>query len=140
MDSSSTPTFSNEPELPQDGGVPTLPEGQEFSVDETHPIQFGSVAADSPEGLEKQRELANDMTATFQSWLAWRRPLEALWGEIYAMYMEVLRGQKAFTRARVFIPVAFQIIETAVPKLMNVVLGNTTFFEVQPESPDQDAN
>lgn len=131
---------SSTPLPPPAGGddVPVLPEGQEFPVDVYHPIQFGSVAADSPEGEEKQRELIADMTSTFTSWSSWRRPLEALWGEIYAMYMEVIRGQKAFTRARVFIPIAFQIIETAVPKLLNVVLGNSSFFEVQPENPSGD--
>jgi hypothetical protein len=120
--------------------VPVIPEGQEFPVDENSPLQFGSVAADSPDGQIKQQELIADMSATFTSWLSWRRPFEALWGEIYAMYMEVIRGQKAFTRARVFIPVAFQIIEAAVPKLLNVILGNSPFFEVQPENPAGDVN
>lgn len=118
--------------------VPNIPEDQPQPVDDSHPIQLGPVAADSPEGQEKQRELLADMTQTFNSWLQWRRPLEALWGEIYAMYMEVIRGQKAFTRARVFVPVAFQIIEAAVPKLLNVILGNSPFFEVQPEKPDEE--
>lgn len=110
------------------------------AVDPNHPIQLGEIPADSPEGLQKQEELVSDLVGTFTSWSAWRRPMEALWGQIYAMFMEVITGQKAFTRARVFVPVAFQIIESAVPKIVNIILGQAPFFEVHPENDSDDPN
>lgn len=97
------------------------------------PIQLGALDPASPDGMAKQETLVADMQKLYSAWAAHRAPFENLWGEIYAAFMSVLRGQKVFTRARVFVPVVFQAVQAAVPKIVNIVVGQSPFFEVHAE-------
>ncbi len=98
------------------------------------PIQLGGLAPDSVEFAMKQDELVKDMDSTFTAWQQWRQPFETMWGEIYGAFLSSLTNGKFFTRARVFVPVAFQIIEAAVPKLVNIIIGQKPFFQVEPQA------
>lgn len=108
------------------------------------PIQIKKVD-DAPSGdrLSMELHLANQVSKMFTEWEAWRRPYEALWAQVYRMYLSVLQGQKVPTRAKVFVPVVFQVIEAALPKLVNAVVGELNFFEVEPEledAPEEEKN
>lgn len=77
----------------------------------------------------KGQELASDLMKEFQSWVTWRQPLEDLWNKIYRMYFNRGDEIKTTTRAKIFIPIIFQVIEAALPKIMNVLFGNEEFFD-----------
>lgn len=115
------------PQAPEPTGVMAEP-----------PIQFGQLDPGSFEHEMKQAELVKDMESTFNAWYSWREPFEAMWGDIYATFLSSINGTstKFFTRARVFVPIAFQIIEAAVPKMVNIIIGQSPFFEVRPTKDD----
>lgn len=75
------------------------------------------------------QELASDLMKEFTSWVTWRQPLEDLWNKIYRMYFNRGDEVKTTTRAKIFIPIVFQVIEAALPKIMNVLFGNEEFFD-----------
>lgn len=99
----------------------------EFPNEETavvSPIELGDKAEDAAANLVKRH------MAQFGAWEAWRRPMESLWAEIYQLYVGVGKGTKVPTRAKVMIPVVFQIIETALPKLTSIIFGMAEWFSV----------
>lgn len=77
--------------------------------------------------------LASDLMKEFTSWQTWRQPLEDLWNKIYRMYFNRGDEIKTTTRAKIFIPIIFQVIEAALPKIMNVLFGNESFFDTVAE-------
>jgi hypothetical protein len=63
---------------------------------------------------------------------AWRRLYEVLWWNIYSLYMCGNRTTTTPTRSKIFIPIAFQLIEIATPKLISFLSNNDTIFDVEP--------
>jgi hypothetical protein len=61
----------------------------------------------------------------------WRRAYELLWWQIYVSYMSGNVASRTPTRSKVFIPLVFQIIEIATPKLISFTSGNDNLFDVE---------
>lgn len=61
----------------------------------------------------------------------WRRAYELLWWQIYVSYMSGNVASRTPTRSKVFIPLIFQIIEIATPKLISFTSGNDNLFDVE---------
>lgn len=91
------------------------------------------IEANTPEErAQREEEIVTDLVKRFKWWEAWRKPYEDLWNQIYRLYFSSGSISKTPTRAKIFIPVVFQVIEATVPKMMNVVFGNDEFFDVVP--------
>jgi hypothetical protein len=75
-----------------------------------------------------------DMVSKFMGDLVkredWRRAYELLWWQIYVAYMSGNVATRTPTRSKVFIPLIFQIIEIATPKLISFTSGNDSLFDV----------
>lgn len=102
-----------------------------------NPIQITS--KDPSEMLDKQKKLVDTYMKKFSSWENWRKPFEDVWDEIYRLYMNSKDKKKTPTRSNITVPVAFQIIEAAVPKIVNTIFASQIeFFEVIPTNPEDD--
>lgn len=101
----------------------------------TSPIQIQ--AKDPSEMMDKQNKIVDQYIKKFTSWEAWRKPFEDVWDEIYRLYMNSKDKRKTPTRSNITVPVAFQIIEAAVPKIVNTIFASQIeFFEVIPTNPE----
>lgn len=108
------------------------PKGDE-PIRQDDPIQPIQVTAETPEmALIKLDTLRDELIGEFNKWESWRRPYDSLWNEVYRLYLSTLQSFKTPTRSKIFIPVTFQVIEAALPKLLNVIVAQRDFFEVLP--------
>lgn len=117
--------------------------------DEEGSEQLDQMSSDSPiqievpEGYEKPEGETEDsytlgaqknMVSKFMGELVerenWRRAYELLWWQIYVAYMNGNVSTRTPTRSKVFIPLIFQIIEIATPKLISFTSGNENLFDV----------
>jgi len=104
-------------------------DNQAHKVDEeSKPIQLKY--SDESERMEKEEKLVTTLIGWFEQWEAWRKPFESLWDQIYKLYFSVVENQKTPTRAKIFIPLVFQVIEAAIPKIMTTLFGQEEFFDV----------
>jgi hypothetical protein len=60
-----------------------------------------------------------------------RQPFEKTWEEIYRLYFNQTSSSTK-TRAKISVPVIFQIVEAAVPKLAATIFASDEFFSVKP--------
>jgi hypothetical protein len=121
----------------QEQGPEVDPKGMEApAADDASntPIQFAGATPE--EAAQRQRECLDHLMGKFDKWATWRQPFESLWNEIYRLYMSASKGQKTPTRSKVFLPIVFQVIEAALPKVLNTVMGNEEYYEVIPEKQD----
>ena len=81
-------------------------------------------------GVEK--DIVDKLMGDFIERENWRRPYELLWWQIYLLYMSGQVAAKTPTRAKVFIPICYQIIEAATPKLISFLSDNDSQFGVSP--------
>lgn len=97
-----------------------IPEGYKTSDDQSDEVLTM--------GIQK------DMVSKFMGDLIerenWRRAYELLWWQIYVAYMSGNVATRTPTRSKVFIPLIFQIIEIATPKLISFTSGNESLFDV----------
>jgi hypothetical protein len=94
-------------------------------------------AAEGKEGAEAaqvQQELTDRHMKRFQHWSDWRSPLENIWTEIYRLFFAQSSGVKLPTRAKIVLPIVFQVIESALPKLVTVIFGQPDWFSAQSRS------
>lgn len=63
---------------------------------------------------------------------SWRRQYELLWWNLYSLYVCGQRGTITPTRSKIFVPIAFQLIEIATPKLISFLSDNDSIFDVKP--------
>ena len=113
--------------------LPQIPPREQEADDSSAPIQMLYKGKDP---LTAQKEFVDHLVGKeFTQYESWRRPWENLWNECYKLYLNVAELYKTPTRARVFIPAVFQVIEAAVPKLMTLVFGNEDFFDVVADNP-----
>lgn len=108
--------------------VSEAPEAE--AADSFNPIQIA--AAGPVELAARLAEIRDRCISTFTDWESWRKPHEDTWNVIYRLYLNLQDTVKTPTRAKIFVPVVFQVIEAAVPKLMNVIFGQEEFFDVTP--------
>jgi hypothetical protein len=105
-------------------------------AEDVKPIDI--VAKDEVESLEKQKKLVDKLMGKFDDWSSWRRPYERVWDEIYRVYFSQTDKSKTPNRSMVTVPIVFQMIEAAVPKVVNVIFSSSEeFFEVVPTDPDE---
>jgi|SRR5579864_12604 len=68
----------------------------------------------------------------------WRKAYEILWWQIYVAYMNGNVTSRTPTRSKIFVPLIFQIIEIATPKLISFTSGNENLFDVVPNDINED--
>lgn len=62
---------------------------------------------------------------------SWRRQYEMLWWNLYSLYMSGNRASTTPTRSKIFVPIAFQLVEIATPKLISFLSDNGNIFDVE---------
>lgn len=95
----------------------------------------GPIQLAGKEGMEQwmlEEQLVKTLVGWFGKWDSWRRPYETLWDEIYRLFMSSQNTTKTTTRAKIFIPVVFKVIENGVAKFINLIFNQEEFFEVVP--------
>lgn len=96
------------------------------------PVQI----APSPDGIDNYQKCIDDLSSMFTQWETWRKPYEVLWEEIYRLYFSQQDKKKTSTRSGITVPIIFQVIEAAVPKVVNTIFGSgEEFFDVIPVNP-----
>lgn len=116
--------------------LPQVPPRGPEKDDSATPIQV--IYKENEDPMTGQQKFVDHYMANeFSKWESWRRPWENLWNECYKLYLNIPEMIKTPTRARVFIPVTFQVIEAALPKLMTLVFGSDDFFDVVPDDPNK---
>lgn len=104
---------------------------------ESNPIQLS--AKDPSEMMDKQKKLVDTYMKKFQAWENWRKPFENVWDEIYRLYMNSKEKRKTPSRSNITVPIAFQTIEAAVPKIVNTIFSSQIeFFDVIPTNPEDE--
>lgn len=94
------------------------------------------VAVDNPEMLQVKLEaITEKYMGYFAEWEGWRKPYDSLWNEIYSLYMSYVRNVKTPTRAKIFIPVVFQVVESATSKFISLIFNQEDLFQVLPDDP-----
>lgn len=106
-------------------------------VPESNPIQLS--AKDPSEMMDKQKKLVDTYMKKFQAWENWRKPFEDVWDEVYRLYMNSKEKRKTPSRSNITVPIAFQTIEAAVPKIVNTIFSSQIeFFDVIPTNPEDE--
>jgi hypothetical protein len=98
-------------------------------------------AKDEFERALKEEKIASELTTMFVEWESNRRPREAMWQQIYRMFCIIIEKFKTPTRSNITVPIVFQIIEAAVPKIVNTLFAQgDDFFDVKAfDEDDQEA-
>lgn len=108
---------------PQEGDVQPVMEG---------PVQI----APGKDGVDSYQKCVDELVGMFTPWETWRKPYEVLWEEIYRLYFSQQDKRKTSTRSGITVPIVFQVIEAAVPKIVNTIFGSgEEFFDVIPVNP-----
>lgn len=107
-------------------------------AEDNSPIQIaGNNTGDSSAQLEAQKKIVDDLVEKFEQWENWRKPYEKTWEEIYRLYFSSQNKLKTPTRSIITVPIIFQVIEAATPKIINSIFGQgEEFFEVMATDPD----
>lgn len=122
----------------QQDGIDTEKISKEMSAahptpkaEDSSPIAFGGL--DEIASADKQRKIVDDLTQMFNDWDTARKPRESVWLEIYRRYLTVADRFKTLTRSNITMPIVFQIVEAAVPKVVNTLFSTgEEFFDVLP--------
>jgi len=98
------------------------------------PEGFAKPEGDSADGysLGMQKEIVSQLMGELTIRENWRKAYEILWWQIYVAYMNGNVTTRTPTRSKVFIPLVFQIIEIATPKLISFTNGTENMFDVVP--------
>ena len=103
---------------------------------QTMPAPQGPIQISSDIGIDAEQKCIDDIMGMFEPWETWRRPYETLWEEIYRLYFSSQDKRKTPTRSTITVPIVFQIIEAAVPKVVNSIFGSgEEFFDIIPVNP-----
>jgi len=98
-------------------------------MEDAAPIQISG--KDGMDSEERQRQIVDKLMGYFNKWESNRQPREDLWLEVYKRYFSIAENYKTLTRSKITVPVIFQIIEAALPKLVNSIFSNENkFFDV----------
>lgn len=89
-----------------------------------------------PGGPIKEQEVLDEVMSLFTKWDMWRKPYENIWDEIYRLYLSSTTfSSKTPTRSKIFVPITFQVIETAVAKFISLIFNQEEFFETVADNP-----
>jgi len=115
-----------------------MDEDRKERAEDVNPLDFNK-ALNEDEKNTFARAIADDISSKFGSRAAWRQPYDVLFDEIYALFHSTQSARKVKTRTRIFIPIVFQVIIAAIPKIINTLFTTDEFFEVDPINPvDED--
>lgn len=81
---------------------------------------------------QMEQSVVDKLMGDFTQRENWRRPYELLWWQIYLLFMSGQVAAKTPTRTKIFIPICYQIIEAATPKLISFLSDNDSQFDVKP--------
>lgn len=103
----------------------------------TQPAPVGPIQiAPGKDGIDSEQKCIDEIMGMFEPWESWRKPYETLWEEIYRLYFSSQDKRKTTTRSTITVPIVFQIIEAAVPKVVNTIFGSgEEFFDIIPVNP-----
>lgn len=79
-----------------------------------------------------EQEIVDLLSAEMTKRESWRRLYETLWWNLYSLYMCGQRTSTTPTRSKIFVPIAFQLVEIATPKLISFLSQNDSIFDVEP--------
>lgn len=98
------------------------------------PEGYANPEGDNSNGyaLGMQKEIVSQLMGELTIREDWRKAYEILWWQIYVAYMNGNVTTRTPTRSKVFIPLIFQIIEIATPKLISFTNGTDNMFDVVP--------
>jgi len=104
-------------------------------AEHTAPIRI--LAADGKTKQMREVEITNKLLSWLNSWDSARRSRESMWLQIYKRYFSVAEKFKTPSRSSITQPMAFKIIEAALPKLANSIYAqDNKFFDVKAIDPD----
>lgn len=83
--------------------------------------------------LQVEKDIVDTLSNEITKRESWRRLYERLWWDLYSVYMSGNRTSTTPTRSKIFIPIAFQLIEIATPKLISFLSSNDSVFDVEPD-------
>jgi len=99
------------------------------------PIQIEPKKGETQEMAEDK--LRDELVARFNDWDIKRQPRQSLWEELYRKYFTVIEKTKVPTRSNITQPIAYQVIEAALPKVVNSIFSQENkFFDVVTIDPD----
>ena len=95
------------------------------------PISYVTTeGVDGSRDIFVQEKLVTKHMGRFNAWQSWRLPLQTIWYEIYQLFVASSNVQKIATRSKIVVPVVFQILESALPKIINVLFGSPEWMSV----------
>jgi hypothetical protein len=97
-------------------------------------LQIQLKMAEGMDPVQGITQVTEKLMKEFTTYEDARKPYEMVWMECYRMYVNAVENLTTPTRAKIFIPAVFQVIEAAVPKILSVIFGGPTFFEVVPDN------
>lgn len=75
--------------------------------------------------------LRDKLMGWFKKWESVRQPRESMWMQIYRKYFTIIEKNKTPTRSCITQPIVFQVVEAALPNLVNSLFNNDNkFFDV----------
>jgi hypothetical protein len=99
------------------------------------PINLKSAdGADPSEAAFTQEAFVKKHMSRFDKWADNRRLYEVVWADIYALFFSRGKESNLPTRSKIVLPLVFQIIEAAVPKLVTVIFGQPEWFRAKSRS------
>lgn len=105
-------------------------------IDDSNPIAFN--ALDEMESAEKQKKCVTHLMSKFTQWETARQSREQMWEQLYRLYFTIPDKFKTPTRSSITLPIVFQVVESAVPKIMNTLFASgESFFDVTPRNPER---
>lgn len=104
-----------------------------ISCPEMHDDSDEEAIAAYKQGIEK--DLVSLLAGEIVKRESWRRQYETLWWNLYSLYVCGQRGSTTPTRSKIFVPIAFQLVEIATPKLISFNAASDSMFGVKPDDP-----
>ena len=92
------------------------------------PIEYKVGEGDAT--MQQQDELVSKHVSRYNSWATWRQSMQNVWYEIYQLFVASGSPSRVATRAKIVVPVVFQILESALPKIVNVLFGSPDWLGV----------
>jgi len=125
----------NHPNIPKED-VEIDKSHKEEKPEDSRPIDFDP---DLPldQHIARQRKIVDDLIGVFNKWDGWRRSYEKVWDQVYRLYFSAPDKTKTGTRSSIAVPIIFQVIEAAVPKIVNTLFSGNEFFDVIPINPGE---
>lgn len=95
------------------------------------PIQYKTKdGADASQNQVLQDELVGRHVSRFNLWQTWRLSIQSIWYDIYQLFVASGSPSRIATRSKIIVPVVFQILESALPKIVNVLFGSPDWLGV----------